>query len=84
MEKLDHRQMLSVFEKIMTHGQREGEGSVLNGIHAESGFDGYTITLWDDHVTATLQFHNTIHCDSTDQSHLDGFLDKMAAIDRNH
>lgn len=84
MEKIDHRQMLSVFEKIVSNGQREDDGAVLNGVHASSSFDGYSITLWDNHVSATLQFHNAIHCDCDNQPYLDEFLEKLAAIDRNY
>lgn len=84
MEKIDPRQMLSVFEKIMTHGQRDEDGTVLNGVHASSGFDGYTITLWDNRVSATLQFHNAIHCDCDNQQYLDDFLGKLATIDKNY
>lgn len=84
MEKIDHRQILSVFEKIMSNGQEEEGGRVLNGVHATSGFDGYSITLWDDKVSATLQFHNAIHCDCDNQTHVDEFLHKLAVIDKNY
>lgn len=76
--------MLSVYEKIIANGQREEEGTVLNGVFASSAFDGYSITLWDEHVSATLQFHNAIHCDCTNQHHLDDFLNKIAIIDKNY
>lgn len=83
MDKIDHRQILSVFEKIMANGQRDEDSTVLNGVHASSGFDGYTITLWDDKVSATLQFHNAIHCDCNNQQHVDEFLHRLAVIDKN-
>lgn len=84
MDKIDPRQMLSVFEKIMAHGEPDEDAKVLNGVHASSGFDGYTITLWDTHVSATLQFHNAIQLDCDNQVYLDDFLEKLAVIDKNH
>ena len=84
MEKINHRQVLSVFEKIMSNGQRQEEGTVLNQIYASSGFDGYSITLWDEHVTVTLQFHNAIHCDCNNQQQMDNFLEKLDVIEKNY
>jgi Protein of unknown function (DUF3081) len=84
VDRLTPRQMLMLFEIINAEGERQNDEAILNGISASSGFDGYSLTLWDSHVTATLQFHNTIHCDFDSQTHLDEFLHKISVIEKNH
>ena len=82
MEKLNTLQALNVFEKIMLHGHAAGEGKVLEGVNALAGYDGYTVTLWDEYVSVTIHFHNTCTYDHIDKRHLDAFLDKIAHIDK--
>lgn len=82
MEKVDTIQVLNVYEIIMEQGHDVEDGKVLDGVHASSGHDGYTVTLWDEYVSITINFHNTCTFNHIDKRHLNRFLDKIAFIDK--
>lgn len=82
MEKVNVMQALNVFEKIQQYGHTVGEDKYLDGVHANGGHDGYTVTLWDEYVTVTINFHNTCSINHIDKRYFETFLDKLAFIDR--
>jgi len=80
--ELNVHQVLKVFQKIIAHGTERQGVHHLDGITADSGFDGYTVTLSDQDVTLTLQFHNSYHLSSKNQIAEQAFFEKITQIDR--
>ncbi len=80
--ELDIHQTLKVFQKIVKHGQKRGEGHQLNGITALSDFDGYTIVLKDEKVCLTVHFHNKYDLESDNKLAEQEFFERLREIDR--
>ncbi|SMF55953.1 Protein of unknown function [Alteromonadaceae bacterium Bs31] len=83
MEKFEHRQLLQIYEKIVRHGSNSKGVSTLCAINAEASFDGYTLSLWDDSGSVSLQFHNTILSDFSSESAMYRFMKKLTAINED-
>ncbi len=82
MDKLDIRVALSVFDKVISKGEKQGEAFILEGLYATPSFDGYTITLSDEKVTLTIQFHNKFTVEHSSKKSLDEFMLKLDRIDQ--
>lgn len=83
--EIDVRQALSVFSIICDKGlaTKNAEGvsvRTLNGLVAESSFDGYTIIIKNDYVSLTIFFHNKFSFDYPNKKEKALFLDKMKII----
>lgn len=81
-QKLDIKQALNVFQKVMDHGQRVDDEYRLNGLFASTDFDGYTVFLRDDAVTLTLFFHNKYTFDFKRAADLDTFMQRLRDVER--
>lgn len=81
--KIDVKQALRVYEKIVTRGEKLDDGHRLSGISALSDFDGYTVVLRNENASLTIQFHSKFTLDYTNQRELFLFLEKLESIDRS-
>lgn len=77
---LDTKVVLSVFDKIRSHGSRDGQQYHLEGITAFTDFDGYTVYLEDARVKLSFGFHNQYHFDYDNQQAFEQFLQKIEYI----
>jgi len=77
---IDVRTALAVFEKISRLGAKSEEGWIFDQMTANSGFDGYTVTLSDQHATLTVNFHNTFHIDCDSRKDLQSFVEHLERI----
>ena len=80
-EKIDVRQALRVFDIITRHGKQEAGEYLLNGLKANSGFDGYTVTLRNDYVTLDIFFHNKFSFQFSNRKEKGLFMEKLNAMD---
>lgn len=80
-DRLDIRMALRVFEKVRQNGEPQEYEHFWQGIHAGSDFEGYTLTLRDQHVTLTLLFHNKYAFDYQHAHQLEAFIEKIRKID---
>lgn len=81
---LNIHQVLSVYQSIVTHGRENNGRHSLNGIEADSGFDGYTVTLSDDKVCLTLHFHNHYDLNSPNRYAEQAFFEKLTQIEKQY
>lgn len=83
-EKVNIKQALRVFSTIMSEGKRnESDGSYrLQGLVAETDFDGYTATIKNDYVSLSIYFHNKIGFEFSNMKERQLFLDKIEAMDK--
>lgn len=54
---IDLKSCLSVYDKVISQGEKSGEEYTLEGIKAWTDFDGYNCFLQYKDVTITLMFH---------------------------
>lgn len=81
-EKLEVKQALRVFQHVVDRGAKVPGGYRLDGILADPGHDGYTVTLTDGTVTLRIFFHNAYEFEYRRRIDLDAFLDKLDKLDR--
>ena len=79
---IDVRVALEVFEKITRLGIKDGDDWYFDQMSANSGFDGYTVTLSDQHAKLTVNFHNTFHVDCDSHKELEAFVEHLHRIQR--
>ncbi len=84
MDKIDIKVALSVFDKVISRGERKDETFFLNGLYATPSFDGYTVSLTDQKVTLSILFHNKFNLVYDSKKSLSEFLLKLERIDRDH
>lgn len=53
------RQSARIFNKVLTNGEVTDGKRVLQGLHASSDFDDYTLHLSDEEVDLYIYFHNS-------------------------
>lgn len=80
--RIDVRQALRVFQKVLELGRRKGAATTYKRLDALSDYDGYTIILKDEYVTLTIYFHNKFSLDYSSMQALYAFLGKLEQIDR--
>ena len=78
--KIDVRTALAVFEKVSRLGTKSGDDWIFDQMRANSGFDGYTVTLSNQHATLTVNFHNTFHLDCDSRQDLQSFVEHLERI----
>ncbi len=76
------RKALRVFHSILDKGERHGNEYHLNGLRAESDFDGYTASLRNDYVSLDIFFHNKFAFHYSNSKEKDRFLEKIDAMDK--
>lgn len=82
--QLDQRLLLNVVEKVRQHGEAAGNGYILDGLHASTDFDGYTVFLTYQEVTLTLGFHNQYQFDYPNERQLQAFMAKVQQIHQSY
>ncbi|MCL4409516.1 MAG: DUF3081 domain-containing protein [Gammaproteobacteria bacterium] len=82
--ELSIRTVLSVFEKIVDHGEVIDERHVLDGITGYTDHDGYTVYLEGLRVKLWTGFHNTYHLDYESERDFESFMTKLKQIDRDY
>ncbi|MEG3345102.1 DUF3081 domain-containing protein [Pseudoalteromonas sp. B5MOD-1] len=78
--ELDGKLILSVYEKIIQHGEDHEDGKLYEGICAFSDIDGYTVYLKGSGVLLRFGFHNTYHLDYQHEKNKEDFLKKVLYI----
>lgn len=81
--KIEVRTALSVFEKITRLGHKDGDSWTLDQMSADTGFDGYSVTLRDRHATLTVNFHNTYTLDCANGRALEEFVAHLERINNS-
>lgn len=76
-EKIDVGRALRAFQEVIDHGERTERGHEYQGLIADSGIDGYTVTLSDGAVTLTIQFHQSFAVDSPSRRATDNFIKRL-------
>lgn len=79
-EKIDVRQALLAFQKLVDLGSKEGEVYQLGKLKGHTDYDGYTVFLSDDHVSLEVHFHNRYKIDFPDRPALDAFIRSINEI----
>ena len=82
--ELDSKWILDVYETIQKCGQDSEQGKVLEGVHASTDFDGYTVILQDNQVCLTLGFHQTYKMDYQSDAQKDTFIKRLKHIMQEH
>lgn len=80
-EKVNVKQALRVYETIVTKGVKNGDQHCFNGLCASSDFDGYTITICNEAVSLTIQFHNKFTMDFPNSKAKAAFLQQLDEMD---
>jgi len=83
--ELEVRYILSIFSQILERGvpNKNSFGETehtLNGLTAHSSFDGYVVTIKNEHVSLSVQFHNTFKLDFLNEKYKQEFLEKLQVI----
>ncbi|WP_439135359.1 DUF3081 family protein [Pseudomaricurvus sp.] len=71
--KLTARELLLAFERIKEYGEQKDDEYRYEQLSANLGYDGYTLTIANNDVSATLQFHNTLKINSPNRGALETF-----------
>lgn len=85
--EIDVRKALTVFSAISDKGiaTKNSEGTTvhtLNGLVAESSFDGYTIVIKNGNASLSIFFHNQFSFEYTNNKEKELFLEKMRVIEK--
>ena len=79
-KKVNVRQALVSFNSIRERGVYKDGTYALDGIRAAVGFDGYTVSLSNDHVSLDIFFHNKFSLQYTNRRELELFMDKICRM----
>ncbi|MFT2092011.1 DUF3081 family protein [Paraglaciecola sp. 2405UD69-4] len=82
--EIDSKFVLSVFDKMREHGEKQQEQYALGGLKGSTDFDGYTLFIEDALVMLRFGFHNQYAFEYEKEEHLEQFLKKMTAIEQNY
>jgi hypothetical protein len=74
-------QVLRVFNKVVSKGEKTEQGYEWQGFVASSDFDGYTCVLSSKTVSITLLFHNKYQLDFSREEDLEPFFKQISALD---
>ena len=83
-EKINIKQALRVFQVIITDGKHANGEHHLNGLSANSGYDGYSVTIHNDYVSLSIHFHNSMNFEYTSLREKELFMEKLELIDRKY
>jgi hypothetical protein len=81
---IDSKFILSVFDKIVQHGEKKGDEYFLMGLKGFTDFDGYTLFVEDAQVHLHFGFHNQYHFNYEKEEHLENFFKKLKAISQRY
>jgi hypothetical protein len=72
---------LRVYQKILAHAGRQGDGPAWHGVTALTDPDGYGVTLTDSTVSIRVLFHNRVAIQTPSSRALMRFRKRLADID---
>ncbi len=81
-DKLNIHRALRVFHRIHEQGEVVDGQHCLNGIYAQTDFDGYTVTLSNKDVELSIFFHNKYQLTSKNDFALQDFLNTLKILDK--
>lgn len=81
--KISARELLEAFNIIQQHSEPEDGVYVMGALRAESGHDGYTVTIRDDNVDATVGFHNSVQVNAASSQALEMFKERLDSVIRS-
>lgn len=81
---IDSKLVLSVFDKIVQHGEKKDDAHLLMGIKVSTDFDGYTLFIEDAQVQLNFGFHNKYHFNYEKEDHFEKFVKKLKAINQQY
>lgn len=79
-EKIEAGNALRAFQAVVDNGTKTDKGYELDGLTADTGFDGYTVSLSDGAVTLTLMFHQTFSVDSPNSRATETFIKRLDGL----
>lgn len=82
--ELESKLLLSVFDKVRTHGVQADRQYHLDGITVFTDHDGYTLFIEDALVKLRFGFHNQYVFDYLKEEHKQAFEKKLKAINQNY
>ena len=71
---------LRAYQRIVERGERQGNARCLNGLQAETDYDGYGVTLSDGVVQARLLFRGRVAINTPNRKSLESFLRRLEKI----
>ena len=78
--KVNIKQSLLVFQRLVDSGVRRGGYYCLGDIRGQSDIDGYTVELTNGTVTLRIYFHNRYDIDFPNRRSLEIFLQQLEEI----
>lgn len=78
--KIDARQVLRAYQRIVEDGERDGDAHRLGELVASADFDGYTVMVGDDAVTVRVLFHSRVAIETGHPRALEGFVKRLDAL----
>lgn len=80
--KISARELLEAFNIIQEHAEPHDGEYVMGALHATSGHDGYTVTIRDENVEATVGFHNSVRVEAASSQALEMFRERLDSVIR--
>jgi hypothetical protein len=80
LDKLKKRNMLQVFNLVITHGNKQQDFYELAGIRASQDFDGYSCWLAYQDLTISLLFHGSYDFDYKNDKTVEMFFKKITKL----
>lgn len=81
--KISARDLLEAFDTIQRHCEPQDGQYVFGPLRANAGHDGYTVTISDDNVEATVGFHNSVRVDAASSQALVMFKERLDSVIRS-
>lgn len=78
--KVDARQVLRAYQRIVETGERDGDVHRLGELLAGADVDGYTVWVADDAVTARVLFHSRVAIETGQARALERFVKRLEAL----
>jgi hypothetical protein len=82
--RLDIKTCLSVFNHVLSRGEKNDDNYIFQGLTAWSDFDGYNCFLSHNNVTLTMMFHGKYHLDYPSRDELNVFEDKIKVFSQKN
>ncbi len=80
--EFDIKKVLSVYQKVLERGEKQGARTFYKGLFAVASYDGYTIELTDDKAHLSVFFHNKYKLEAKNAFEKEDFYQKILKIDQ--
>lgn len=80
--KISARDLLEAFSAIQQHSEPHEGHYVYGPLRADAGHDGYTVTISDENVEATVGFHNSVRVEASSSQALEMFKERVESVIR--